>query len=1438
MRTIYATLFCKASSKIRGGALLSLVFCLMISPQFVMSALAATPVISNISTSNIQSNAATISWTTDVISDTQIEYGLTTAYGSSTALNGTLSTGHSQTITGLQANQLYHYKVKSRDVSGDMAASGDRTFITALGATTPGTSTDSGNSNTMNATRFTTTNGGKLASVSAYVGAVDASVANRSFQLAIYTANGTSPGTLVANTATGTLTANAWNTLPITATLAPATNYFIAYNSNGSNGTVNNLRFTNGGTSGWSTNGQAFGSWPANFGPVTAQSATFSLYASFISDSTPPSVTISTPTEGAAVSGTVNIEAAASDESGVASVQFKANGANLGNADTTAPYNTNWDTTTLMNGIQTITAVATDVYGNTATSEVRTVTSSNTPKITVTQPTNGQTIEATAITITYTKAGDWLPGDGKHAHFRLDGGPTKMDFDTDNNQSYTIADIPAGSHTLEAVVATGSHVEQPGTGMNVSFTTIAPDVTPPTVSMTAPADGSTVLNTVSVSADAADETEVKGVQFLLDGNNLGAEDTTAPYSVSWDTLTTTNGSHTLTARARDSLNQTTSTAISVNVQNTDPRAAVGEWSPLMNWPLVAVHSTLMHTGEVMMWDAWEWSTSTTKLWDPVTNVFTDVPINSAHVPATAGLFCAGHATDADGNLLVMGGHFPDGSGIKNVNSFNPTAKTWTRKADMQYPRWYPSVTQMPDNRMITFSGQSVQGTFVNTPEIFNTKTNTNSTVPISTPQLREIQYPQTSVLPNGKILAVSTEQGGIMTYDPGNNAWTNTGTTQVPYGVWTSFAPGKFLITGGGLTFTDYHDRADDPNAVPSQKTSRILDMTSGSPVWTSGTPMKQGRSFHNVTMLPNGKALAVGGASIVSDFARTTQSTVTAEQWDPATNSWTAMANPARPRMYHSTSLLLPDGRVLSAGGGRLSPATDELNAQIYSPSYLFQGPRPTVTDAPSAITHNATMDFVSPNAADISKVSFASLGSVTHATDWNQRFMELPFTRNGDTLTINTPANTNLAPDNYYMVFLVNSAGVPSQAKIVKLGTPDTGAPTISNVQATNIAGATATVSWNTNEESDTQVEYGTSVSYGNSTTLNTTLTTAHTQTITGLSPDTEYHYRVKSKDASGNLATSGDYTFTTPAIDSVAPAVSLTAPTGGTVSGTVNLAANASDNVGVAGVQFKVDGVNIGSEDLSGPYGLAWSTFSVSNGSHVITAVARDTSGNTTTSSGVTVTVSNATGGGLVAAYGFNEGSGSTVGDSSGYANNGSIFQATWFATGKFGKALAFDGSNDYVSVNDSSSLDLTNKMTLEAWVRPTATSGWRTVLMKENGSELAYGMYARESTNRPSGWMRVNPTSGSSQSVGATPALTTNAWNHLATTYDGASLKLYVNGTLRATKAQTGSMYVSSGPLKFGGNAMWGEFFAGQLDEIRVYNRALTQTEIQTDMNAPL
>jgi hypothetical protein len=192
------------------------------------------------------------------------------------------------------------------------------------------------------------------------------------------------------------------------------------------------------------------------------------------------------------------------------------------------------------------------------------------------------------------------------------------------------------------------------------------------------------------------------------------------------------------------------------------------------------------------------------------------------------------------------------------------------------------------------------------------------------------------------------------------------------------------------------------------------------------------------------------------------------------------------------------------------------------------------------------------------------------------------------------------------------------------------DTTPPVISNVSAGSITSSSSSVAWTTDEISDSQVEYGTSTSYGSSTTLNTSLVTTHSIPLSGLTPGTLYHYRVISKDASANTATSNDATFTTSS-DATSPTVSMTAPAANAfVRGTVAFTANASDNVGVVGVQFQVDGANQGVEDTAAPYTRNWNTTTASNatnGTHIITAIARDAAGNTTTSSSITVTVDNA-------------------------------------------------------------------------------------------------------------------------------------------------------------------------------------------------------------------
>ncbi len=208
------------------------------------------------------------------------------------------------------------------------------------------------------------------------------------------------------------------------------------------------------------------------------------------------------------------------------------------------------------------------------------------------------------------------------------------------------------------------------------------------------------------------------------------------------------------------------------------------------------------------------------------------------------------------------------------------------------------------------------------------------------------------------------------------------------------------------------------------------------------------------------------------------------------------------------------------------------------------------------------------------------------------------------------------------------------------------------------------------------------------------------------------------------------------------------------------------------------------------------------------------------------------------GLVAAYSFDEGSGTIAADSSGNGNKGTLVNGTtWSTTAKFGRAANFDGVDDRIDVADSSSLDLTNGMTLEAWVRPAANSGYRTVVLKEVSGELAYSLYAADSDHatHPSGWVRI---SGASHYADGTGALPLNTWSHIAVTYNGSALVYYVNGVQTSSTAVSGAIMTSNLPLRIGSNTIWGEYFQGQIDEVRVYNRALAASEIQTDMVTPI
>jgi PKD repeat protein len=204
------------------------------------------------------------------------------------------------------------------------------------------------------------------------------------------------------------------------------------------------------------------------------------------------------------------------------------------------------------------------------------------------------------------------------------------------------------------------------------------------------------------------------------------------------------------------------------------------------------------------------------------------------------------------------------------------------------------------------------------------------------------------------------------------------------------------------------------------------------------------------------------------------------------------------------------------------------------------------------------------------------------------------------------------------------------------------------------------------------------------------------------------------------------------------------------------------------------------------------------------------------------------------GLVASFSFNEGNGTTVTDTSIHGNHSQIFGATWTSEGKYGSALSFDGIDDWVTLTGTPSLALSTSMTLEAWVYPTALSGWQTVMLQERLDGLAYALYAHDDALRPAVYVHTGADVGA---FGET-SLPLNTWSHLAGTYDGTTLRLYVNGLEVGQQEVAGDIVTTGGVVRLGGNSVWGEFFAGRIDEVRIYNRVLTAAEIQADMQTPV
>ena len=589
------------------------------------------------------------------------------------------------------------------------------------------------------------------------------------------------------------------------------------------------------------------------------------------------------------------------------------------------------------------------------------------------------------------------------------------------NRTVTVTPAPNQAGIANITVTVNDGTLATPTSFQLTVNSGTSDTSPPAISITSPLQSATVASTITISASANDNVGVVGVQFLLDGTSLGAEVVIPPYSISWDTGTTTSGSHNLAARARDAAgNSTTSASVPVTVQSTGS-LNIGQWSGVSNWPLVAVHANLLPTGDVLAWDGAD-QNGAAFIWRPSTNTFT-----SRNPPDN--IFCAGQCLLPDGRMLVVGGHIANFVGIPDANIFNPSTSSWTQVQSMSFGRWYPTAITLPDGRVLVVGGKDgCVDCVAAIPEIYNPATNTWQQLIGAANSLPE--YPHLFVISDGRVLVTGSFEEPIATQalDVSQQTWTIIDTVIVDGHSSVMYAPDKFMKSGTSAT--------SDAPFWPAEDSTYVLDMTQAQPSWRETSPMAFRRSYHNLTILPDGNVLATGG-NVTTDPYDQTQPVYPAELWSPSTESWTVMAAMTVPRFYHATAVLLPDGRVLVAGGGRFGggAAEDKLNAQIYSPPYLFKGTRPTIISAPNLISYNSSFSVGTTSATTIAKVSLIPLGSVTHHFNANQRIVTMPFGVAGSTLSVQSPANANLAPPGYYMFFIVDSIGVPSIASIVRL-------------------------------------------------------------------------------------------------------------------------------------------------------------------------------------------------------------------------------------------------------------------------------------------------------------------------------------------------------------------------------------------------------------------
>jgi len=533
----------------------------------------------------------------------------------------------------------------------------------------------------------------------------------------------------------------------------------------------------------------------------------------------------------------------------------------------------------------------------------------------------------------------------------------------------------------------------------------------------------------------------------------------------------------------------------------------GMWSPVVSWPLIAVHTALLPDGRLLTYgtktNGQQTGFFSYDVWDPQSG------LDGGHLTLdnTSGtdIFCSSQTVLPDGSgVFIAGGDNWTGSattntGNNNSNLFSNASNALTRGPNMNRARWYSSSITLLNGDTYVQGGSGGQ----DFPEVRGADGNFRLLSSASTSAL-DWQYPRNFVAPDGRVFGFDASGRMYYVAPGGGGALTRTGQFSSANAGWFSssamFRPGRILQFGGNSN-----------GAI-------VIDINGAAPVVTATQPMATQRQWANATLLADGKVVATNGSRIDNQLTDVNNS---AEIWDPATGTWTVGASSVQARLYHSNAVLLPDATVLAVGGGAPGPVNN-LNAELYFPPYLFTAggqlaPRPAIDAAPTVLDIGKVFTMQVSGDKPVARVVMVKNGSTSHSFNMGQRFVELPFAANGGQLSVQAPARAADAPPGFYMLFALDAAGVPSEAKIVRVNVADTPNPAIAP-SLTNPGSQSGTVALPTSLQLSATDPNGDTLSYG----------------ATGLPPGLTLN--AATGRVSGTPTTSGTYAVVVTASDGV--------------------------------------------------------------------------------------------------------------------------------------------------------------------------------------------------------------------------------------------------------------------------------------------------------------